>query len=53
MNVTGNLQLGGTLNISDAGGFGTGVYRLMNYGGSLTNSGMRFGNLPSNVQRPT
>lgn len=52
VNVTGNLQLGGTLNISDAGGFGTGVYRLMNYGGSLTNSGMRFGNLPSNVQAP-
>jgi len=50
VNVTGNLQLGGTLNISDAGGFGTGVYRLMNYGGSLTNSGMRFGNLPSSVQ---
>ncbi len=50
VNVAGNLVLGGTLNISDAGGFGTGVYRLMNYGGSLTNSGMRFGNLPSSVQ---
>ncbi|CAB3957979.1 hypothetical protein LMG6001_04979 [Achromobacter insolitus] len=50
VNVNGNLALGGTLNISDAGGFGTGVYRLMNYGGSLTDQGMRFGHVPSNVQ---
>ncbi|WP_088157986.1 autotransporter-associated beta strand repeat-containing protein [Achromobacter xylosoxidans] len=50
VNVAGDLTLGGTLNISDAGGFGTGVYRLMNYGGSLTDNGMRFGNLPGNVQ---
>ncbi len=50
VDVAGDLTLGGTLNISDAGGFGTGVYRLMNYGGSLTDNGMRFGNLPSNVQ---
>ncbi|RIJ00992.1 autotransporter outer membrane beta-barrel domain-containing protein [Achromobacter sp. K91] len=50
VDVTGNLTLGGTLNISDAGGFGTGVYRLMNYGGSLTNNGMNFGYLPGNVQ---
>ena len=33
--VTGNLTLAGTLNITDAGGFGTGVYRLFNYGGIL------------------
>jgi outer membrane autotransporter protein len=50
VDVAGDLTLGGTLNISDAGGFGTGVYRLMNYGGSLTNNGMNFGYLPGNVQ---
>ncbi len=50
VNVGGNLTLGGTLNVSDAGGFGTGVYRLMNYGGSLTDTGMRFGNVPGGVQ---
>ena len=30
--VTGALTLGGTLNINDLGSFGTGVYRLFNYG---------------------
>ncbi|MGB3431364.1 autotransporter-associated beta strand repeat-containing protein, partial [Achromobacter sp.] len=50
VNVAGDLNLGGTLNISDAGGFGTGVYRLMNYGGNLYDNGMRFGNVPGSVQ---
>ncbi|GGK08788.1 autotransporter-associated beta strand repeat-containing protein [Pseudomonas matsuisoli] len=43
--VTGQLDLGGTLNIADAGGFGTGVYRLFSYG---TLSGQpTLGSLPS------
>lgn len=50
LNVAGDLTLGGTLNVNDAGGFGTGVYRLMNYGGNLTDTGMRFGNIPGSVQ---
>lgn len=47
VNVGGNLVLDGTLNISDAGGFGLGVYRLFNYGGALTDHGLNIGALPS------
>ncbi|MDI9853845.1 autotransporter domain-containing protein [Comamonas sp. 17RB] len=48
-NVTGNLVLDGSLNITDAGGFGLGVYRLFDYGGSLTDNGLELGNLPAGV----
>ena len=44
--VLGNLKLDGTLNVTDAGGFGAGVYRLINYGGVFTNSGMVIGTAP-------
>lgn len=44
--VSGNLTLDGVLNITDVGGFGDGVYRLFNYGGSLTDNGLLFGGLP-------
>nr|WP_255263533.1 autotransporter-associated beta strand repeat-containing protein [Pseudomonas aegrilactucae] len=44
--VAGDLQLDGTLNIADAGGFGSGVYQLFTYGGNLTDSGLLFGLLP-------
>ncbi len=37
--VSGNLALDGTLNISDAGGFGAGTFTLFRYGGSLTTNG--------------
>ena len=47
--VTGNLTLAGSLNITDLGGFGAGVYRLFNYGGALTNNGMALGTLPGGV----
>ena len=47
--VTGNLTLAGTLNIADAGGFGTGVYRLFNYGGVLSNNVMTIGTVPNGV----
>jgi autotransporter-associated beta strand protein len=38
--VSGNLTLGGLLNITNTGGFGVGTYTLFTYGGALT-----FGNL--------
>ena len=45
--VTGNLTLDGTLNVTDSGGFGAGVYRIFNYGGALTNNGMAIGTTPA------
>ncbi len=42
----GNLTLDGTLNVVDAGGFGAGVYRLINYDGILTNNGLNIGFTP-------
>ena len=47
--VTNNLTLAGSLNITDAGGFGAGVYRLFNYGGILTNNVMTIGTVPNGV----
>ncbi|MGA0563780.1 autotransporter domain-containing protein [Ancylobacter sp. VNQ12] len=44
--VGGNLTLDGTLNLSGATGFGTGVYHLIEYGGSLTNNGLALGSQP-------
>ncbi len=47
--VTGNLTLGGTLNITDAGGFGTGVYTLVTYpvGSNFVYSGVTIGSVPN------
>lgn len=45
--IGGDLTLDGTLDITDIGGFGAGVYRLMNYGGALTDNGLEFGTLPT------
>ena len=45
--INGDLTLDGTMNITDAGGFGAGVYRLMNYGGSFTDNGLDLGALPT------
>ncbi|MER9434742.1 autotransporter outer membrane beta-barrel domain-containing protein [Mesorhizobium sp. M0618] len=47
--VTGALTLDGSLNITDVGGFGPGVYRLINYGGALTDNGLELGTLPAGV----
>ncbi len=47
--VNGNLTVAGTtLNVTDAGGFGPGSYRLINYTGTLTGSAASFtvGTLP-------
>jgi outer membrane autotransporter protein len=45
--VAGNLTLAGTLNITDLGGFSEGVYRVFDYGGTLTDNGLAFGTLPA------
>jgi outer membrane autotransporter protein len=48
--VGGDLNLGGvTVNATDAGGFGPGVYNLFSYGGTYTptNGGLFFGTVPS------
>ncbi|UIJ44831.1 autotransporter-associated beta strand repeat-containing protein [Sphingomonas cannabina] len=48
VNVGGNLTLDGTINVSvpASGSFGPGIYRVFNYGGSLTDSGLALGTLP-------
>ncbi len=38
-----------TLDVSDAGGFQTGVYRLIDYSGALSGSGLTLGALPNGV----
>lgn len=47
--VNGNLVLDGQLDVTDLGGFGPGVYRLINYGGALTDNGLDVGSLPVGV----
>ena len=47
--VNGDLTLDGTLNITDIGGFGNGVYRLIDYTGGLTDNGLAFGTIPGSV----
>ena len=44
--VNGNVTLAGDLNVTDKGGFGVGVYRLLGYTGTLTNNGLALGTLP-------
>jgi fibronectin-binding autotransporter adhesin len=41
--VAGNLTLDGTLNVTAQPGFGAGVYRLFDYGGTLTDHGLVLG----------
>jgi len=45
--VTGNLTLGGTLNVADGGGFTNTTYALFNYGGALTYNGVTVGMTPN------
>lgn len=45
--VTGNLALGGMLNVADAGGFTTGTYTLFTYGGTLAYNGVTVGMTPN------
>jgi autotransporter-associated beta strand protein len=46
--VTGDLTLGGTLNISSAGGFGPCTYTLFTYGGTLSVGTLTIGTTPAN-----
>jgi fibronectin-binding autotransporter adhesin len=46
INVGGNLVLDGTLNVTALDGFGAGFYRLLNYGGTLTNNTLNIGTAP-------
>jgi autotransporter-associated beta strand protein len=47
INVTGNLVLDGLLDINARPNFGDGIYRLVNYGGSLTDNGLAIGSAPA------
>ncbi|WP_206243896.1 autotransporter outer membrane beta-barrel domain-containing protein [Novosphingobium terrae] len=48
VNVGGKLVLDGTLNVSvtSGGTFDPGIYRLFNYGGTLTDNGLTLGSMP-------
>lgn len=48
ISVGGNLTLDGGLSITDLGGFGSGLYRLITYAGTLTNNGLVIGTVPDN-----
>ena len=42
----GNVTLDGTLNVASVGAFGAGLYRLIDYSGTLTNNGLLVGAVP-------
>ncbi len=48
INVDGNLVLDGTINValSPNGTFGPGIYRIINYAGTLSDNGLVVGDLP-------
>jgi outer membrane autotransporter protein len=53
-NVNGNLTLAGTINVLDQGQtLGPGVYRIINYTGSLTNNGLVIGNYMADTTTPS
>ena len=45
--VTGGLTLDGILNVTNSASFGLGTYRLINFGGALTNNGPGIGTTPA------
>jgi fibronectin-binding autotransporter adhesin len=45
--ISGNLSLAGTLNVTGLPNFAAGVYRLFDYTGTLTDSGLAVGSLPA------
>ncbi|WP_456015062.1 autotransporter-associated beta strand repeat-containing protein [Methylorubrum populi] len=47
--VAGDVRLGGTLAVTPTTGFGLGVYRILSYGGRLTDTGMSVGALPNGL----
>ena len=46
ISLTGNLVLDGSLDVIARPGFGDGVYRLLNYGGALTDNELTMGTAP-------
>jgi fibronectin-binding autotransporter adhesin len=48
VNVGGNLTLDGTIDVTvpTGGAFETGIYRVFNYGGTLTDNGLTLGSMP-------
>lgn len=46
VSVGGSLVLDGSLNVQGLDGFGTGIYRLIDYGGNFTNNGLDIGSVP-------
>ncbi|MGN7726536.1 autotransporter-associated beta strand repeat-containing protein [Luteimonas sp. 22616] len=52
VDVGGNLVLDGTINVSvpTGGDFGGGIYRVFNYGGTLTDNGLNLGTLPAGAE---
>ncbi|QYU68953.1 autotransporter domain-containing protein [Leptolyngbya sp. 15MV] len=46
LTVNGNLTLDGLVNVTDLGSFGEGLYRLINYSGTLTDNGLDLGSIP-------
>ncbi|WP_181832507.1 autotransporter domain-containing protein [Bosea caraganae] len=49
--VNNNLVLDGRVNVANYGTFGQGVYRLVNYGGTLTDNGLEIGTVPGGTDR--
>ncbi|HUG09964.1 MAG TPA: autotransporter-associated beta strand repeat-containing protein, partial [Opitutaceae bacterium] len=47
--VNGDLTLDGLLNVSSTAGFGGGLYRLIDFTGSLTDNGMALGAVPGSL----
>lgn len=50
--VRGDLTLGGTLNatLSPGGTYGSGLYRIISYSGTLTDNGLTLGSMPAGSQ---
>jgi len=44
--VAGDLTLDGTINVTNVGGFGQGIYRIFTYGGALDDRGLELGTIP-------
>ena len=51
VNVAGNLTLAGLLNVTNGGSFGSGAYRLLNYGGDADRRRADLGILAGGVYR--
>ena len=49
VNVGGNLTLDGTINVTGSSGgyFGGGIYRVINYAGTLIDNGLALGSMPA------